>query len=165
MKMYWDRGSWDLVPEEETFYVNPLDGEVFANVVNLSSPYQSPAPDALWTLVACSCKKSCTGNCGCRRVGFFCSKLCESCEGNCSNADPNFIDDKVDDVPLAEEAKQIRLEEKEPSGSSQKDISEHPPEMQPTTSEDPQPGPSGIKAREKEGDDVEEKGERRRERS
>ncbi|KAI5755221.1 hypothetical protein M8J77_015151 [Diaphorina citri] len=46
---------------------------------------KSPAPDSLLSLVACSCKKGCSKNCGCRRVSLFCSKLCANCEGNCNN--------------------------------------------------------------------------------
>ncbi|EFA12114.2 Pickpocket protein 11-like Protein [Tribolium castaneum] len=36
---YWDEGNWDLVEGNETFYVNPLDGEVFANVMNMSTGF------------------------------------------------------------------------------------------------------------------------------
>ncbi|KAJ8920055.1 hypothetical protein NQ315_011709 [Exocentrus adspersus] len=37
---YWKKGSWNLLPQNETFSLNPLDGEVFANVVNISSGFQ-----------------------------------------------------------------------------------------------------------------------------
>lgn len=36
---YWDNGGWELVKGEEIFYVNPLDGEVFANIVNMSTGF------------------------------------------------------------------------------------------------------------------------------
>lgn len=36
---YWDEGNWNFVEGNETFYVNPLDGEVFANVMNISSGF------------------------------------------------------------------------------------------------------------------------------
>ncbi|KAJ3643261.1 hypothetical protein Zmor_025985 [Zophobas morio] len=36
---YWDEDRWDLVEGNETFYVNPLDGEVFANVMNMSTGF------------------------------------------------------------------------------------------------------------------------------
>lgn len=36
---YWDNNQWDLVTGNETFFVNPLDGEVFANVVNMSTGF------------------------------------------------------------------------------------------------------------------------------
>ncbi|XP_044264094.1 acid-sensing ion channel 5-like [Tribolium madens] len=36
---YWDEGNWDLIEGNETFYVNPLDGEVFANVMNMSTGF------------------------------------------------------------------------------------------------------------------------------
>lgn len=73
------------------------------------STLRSPAPDTLLSLVACSCKKGCTGNCGCRRVGLFCSNLCRNCEGNCTNASPTVLGD--DDL-LAEEEELFRLEGK-----------------------------------------------------
>ncbi|KAJ8977937.1 hypothetical protein NQ317_017405 [Molorchus minor] len=37
---YWSRTEWKLLPENESLSVNPLDGEVFANVVNMSSGFQ-----------------------------------------------------------------------------------------------------------------------------
>nr|XP_023029075.1 sodium channel protein Nach-like [Leptinotarsa decemlineata] len=37
---YWDSGSWKLVSQAELFFISPLDGEVFVNVVNISSAYQ-----------------------------------------------------------------------------------------------------------------------------
>ncbi|CAG9829278.1 unnamed protein product [Diabrotica balteata] len=37
---YWSNGSWKLLPEKDIFYINPLDGEVFANVINITSGYQ-----------------------------------------------------------------------------------------------------------------------------
>ncbi|KAL3268373.1 hypothetical protein HHI36_007489 [Cryptolaemus montrouzieri] len=36
---YWKKGQWKLVQENETLNVNPLDGEVFANVMNISSGF------------------------------------------------------------------------------------------------------------------------------
>ncbi|XP_044755167.1 pickpocket protein 11-like [Coccinella septempunctata] len=36
---YWKSGNWNLFPPNETLYVNPLDGEVFANVMNISSAF------------------------------------------------------------------------------------------------------------------------------
>jgi hypothetical protein len=61
---------------------------------------KSPAPDSLLSLVACSCKKGCSKNCGCRRVGLFCSKLCANCEGNCNNATPAVTEEED---PFAED--------------------------------------------------------------
>ncbi|XP_017786457.1 PREDICTED: pickpocket protein 28-like [Nicrophorus vespilloides] len=37
---YWEKNLWIVYPENETFYVNPLDGEVFANVVNMSTGFK-----------------------------------------------------------------------------------------------------------------------------
>nr|CAI5824423.1 unnamed protein product [Callosobruchus analis] len=33
-------GKQDLIPDNEIYSVNPLDGEVYANVVNISSGYK-----------------------------------------------------------------------------------------------------------------------------
>ncbi|KAG5880236.1 hypothetical protein JTB14_013718 [Gonioctena quinquepunctata] len=68
---------------------------------------KSPVPDALLTLVACSCKKSRT-----RTVvadeSVSCYKLCGSCGEYCSNADPTVSYDAVDDFALTGKAGQIR---------------------------------------------------------
>ncbi|KAJ8945117.1 hypothetical protein NQ318_001582 [Aromia moschata] len=37
---YWNKGYWKLLPETETLSVNPLDGEVLATVVNISTGFQ-----------------------------------------------------------------------------------------------------------------------------
>ncbi|KAK9890626.1 hypothetical protein WA026_011987 [Henosepilachna vigintioctopunctata] len=36
---YWKSGKWNLLEANETLFVNPLDGEVFANVMNISSGF------------------------------------------------------------------------------------------------------------------------------
>lgn len=36
---YWKENKWHLVEGNETFFVNPLDGEVFANVINMSTGF------------------------------------------------------------------------------------------------------------------------------
>ncbi|XP_045475018.1 sodium channel protein Nach-like [Harmonia axyridis] len=36
---YWSSGQWTIYPLNDTLYVNPLDGEVFANVMNISSGF------------------------------------------------------------------------------------------------------------------------------
>ncbi|XP_056637722.1 sodium channel protein Nach [Diorhabda sublineata] len=36
----WYNNSWELLPEKNTLSVNPLDGEVFINVINVTSGYQ-----------------------------------------------------------------------------------------------------------------------------
>lgn len=64
---------------------------------------RSPAPDKLLQLISCKCKKDCEGNCGCRRAGLYC-KLCETCEGTCSNVEKYYADedhevDNPDDQP------------------------------------------------------------------
>lgn len=37
---YWKRGKWDLLKENDTFYVNPLDGEIFTNLMNMETGFQ-----------------------------------------------------------------------------------------------------------------------------
>lgn len=32
---YWKNDSWNLLPEEQIFYVNPLDGDVFVSLMNM----------------------------------------------------------------------------------------------------------------------------------
>lgn len=48
---------------------------------------EPPAPDELLELISCKCKKDCKGNCGCRKSGLYCSKICKNCEGCCTNAE------------------------------------------------------------------------------
>ncbi|RZC34463.1 pickpocket protein 11-like [Asbolus verrucosus] len=36
---YWDEGKWNLIEGEDIFSVNPLDGEVFANVMNMATGF------------------------------------------------------------------------------------------------------------------------------
>ncbi|KAF2894805.1 hypothetical protein ILUMI_11368 [Ignelater luminosus] len=36
---YWESNSWEVLPENRTFYVHPLDGEIFANVANMSTGF------------------------------------------------------------------------------------------------------------------------------
>lgn len=37
---YWEQNRRDLVEGNETFFVHPLDGEVFANLVNMSTGFE-----------------------------------------------------------------------------------------------------------------------------
>lgn len=37
---YWKDNRWDLVPFDETVTVNPLDGEIYAQLINLSYAYE-----------------------------------------------------------------------------------------------------------------------------
>lgn len=37
---YRNNVSWKLLPETEIFYINPLEGEVFVNMINVSSGYK-----------------------------------------------------------------------------------------------------------------------------
>lgn len=36
---YWNNNRWNLLQANQTFFVHPLDGEVFANVVNMSTGF------------------------------------------------------------------------------------------------------------------------------
>lgn len=40
-----------------------------------------PAPDELLNTIFCNCKKGCGAQCGCRKVGLPCSKVCGQCHG------------------------------------------------------------------------------------
>lgn len=52
-----------------------------------------PAPEKLLNTIFCNCKKGCTNNCGCRKVGLFCSPVCTNCQGHsCTNAESNATD-------------------------------------------------------------------------
>ncbi|KAI5708041.1 hypothetical protein M8J77_015171 [Diaphorina citri] len=62
--------------------------------------FQFSGKDSLLSLVACSCKKGCSKNCGCRSVGLFCSKLCANCEGNINKATPAVTEEED---PFAED--------------------------------------------------------------
>lgn len=37
---YWNKNRWDVVPRNDTVAVNPLDGEIYAQLINLSSSYE-----------------------------------------------------------------------------------------------------------------------------
>lgn len=69
-----------------------------------------PAPERLLQLISCKCKTDCRGRCGCRQAGLFCTKLCQQCEGSCSNIDKSLDieeEEYVDEphvIPLFESA-------------------------------------------------------------
>lgn len=44
-------------------------------------------PEHLLKIIACNCSKGCaTKNCSCKKLGIFCTSLCNKCEGrNCAN--------------------------------------------------------------------------------
>lgn len=37
---YWIKNRWDVVPRNDSVAVNPLDGEIYAQLINLSSSYE-----------------------------------------------------------------------------------------------------------------------------
>lgn len=69
---------------------------------NCLEPIQTllpPAPEKLLNTIFCNCKKGCNNNCGCRKVGLFCSQVCSNCQGqSCSNVESNIEEDEDDSV-------------------------------------------------------------------
>lgn len=37
---YWKRNRWDIVKPNSTVYVHQLDGEIYAQLINLTSAYE-----------------------------------------------------------------------------------------------------------------------------
>ncbi|GBN61092.1 hypothetical protein AVEN_36215-1 [Araneus ventricosus] len=57
------------------------------------------APESLFKIISCNCKKGCKNACGCRKAGLICSSLCtcslrEACE---SVSDINRLEDSIED--------------------------------------------------------------------
>jgi len=83
--------------------LNPEDwGWVFKD--NSLEPIQTllpPAPEKLLNTIFCNCKKGCNYNYGCKKVGLFCSLVCNNCRGqSCSNVEPNTADNEVYDEAI-----------------------------------------------------------------
>ncbi|KAE9525653.1 hypothetical protein AGLY_014180, partial [Aphis glycines] len=112
--------------------LNPEDwGWVFKD--NGLEPVQTllpPAPEKLLNTIFCNCKKGCSYNCGCKKVGLFCSLVCNNCRGqSCSNVEPNIADNEVNDEAINDETLDssfllsqpihIRLQEDEESEEEQ----------------------------------------------
>ena len=54
-----------------------------------------PAPENLLNTIFCNCKKGCNNNCGCRKVGLFCTQVCSSCQGqSCHNVELSTEEDE-----------------------------------------------------------------------
>ena len=52
-----------------------------------------PAPDELINTIFCNCRKGCSANCGCRKVGLQCSIVCSNCRGiSCLNPSEKIIE-------------------------------------------------------------------------
>ncbi|KAL4104439.1 hypothetical protein QTP88_019740 [Uroleucon formosanum] len=86
--------------------LNPEDwGWVFKD--NGLEPVQTllpPAPEKLLNTIFCNCKKGCSYNCSCKKVGLFCSLVCNNCRGqSCSNVEPNIADNEVYDEAINDE--------------------------------------------------------------
>lgn len=59
-----------------------------------------PAPDNLLNYILCNCIKACTLNCGCRKVGFYCSPVCGNCHGqDCLSVSPDTFNEANNDEP------------------------------------------------------------------
>ncbi|KAI5717958.1 hypothetical protein M8J77_014147 [Diaphorina citri] len=106
--------------------------------------FQFSGKDSLLSLVACSCKKGCSKNCGCRSVGLFCSKLCANCEGNINKATPA-VTEEEDPFAEDEELELVTLVH----NAAAVPMSTVP---RPGPSDDLEPGPSKKKKREKQLD-------------
>ena len=69
---------------------------------NILEPIQTllpPAPEKLLNTIFCNGKKGCSANCGCKKVGLFCSLVCTNCHGqSCSNVDSNATDEDSYDI-------------------------------------------------------------------
>lgn len=64
------------------------------NTLELIKTLLPPAPEKLLNTIFCNCKKGCSANCGCKRVGLFCTPICTNCQGqSCSNIDLNTDED------------------------------------------------------------------------
>jgi len=47
----------------------------------------------------------CNNNCSCKKVGLFCSLVCNNCRGqSCSNVEPNTADNEVYDEAINDES-------------------------------------------------------------
>ncbi|GBN63059.1 hypothetical protein AVEN_153470-1 [Araneus ventricosus] len=83
---------------------NELDNENWGWVLkdNGLEPIQTllpSAPEKLINTIFCNCKKRCNYNCGCKKVGLFCSQVCTNCQGQfCSNVESNTTDEDVYDI-------------------------------------------------------------------
>ena len=59
------------------------------------------APNFLLNIVACGCKADrCNISCGCKKLGSFCTSMCDKCMGKtCNNSTPKLLDsDSEDDM-------------------------------------------------------------------
>jgi transcription elongation factor Elf1 len=79
-----------------------------------------PAPEKLLNTIFCNCKNGCNAKCGCKKVGFFYSLACTSCQGqSCSNVESPLGEDAYDiyeetsDSSLLEQFTCIQQEDEE----------------------------------------------------
>ncbi|GBM17619.1 hypothetical protein AVEN_80908-1 [Araneus ventricosus] len=83
---------------------NELDPENWGWVLkdNGLQPIQTllpPAPEKLLNTIFFNCKKDCNYNCGCKKVGLFCSQVCSNCQGqSCSKVESNTTDKDAYDI-------------------------------------------------------------------
>lgn len=91
-----------------------------------------PAPEKLLNTIFCNCKKGCTNNCGCRKVGLYCSLVCTNCRGqSCTNIESNAtdedrfeIDEDITDISLFLE-QSIQIEQEEEEDSEEEETSDY----------------------------------------
>lgn len=69
---------------------------------NYLEPIQTllpPSPEKLLNTIFCKCKTDCSKNCGCQKVGLFCSPVCINCQGQtCSNIETDTTDEDIYDI-------------------------------------------------------------------
>ena len=79
-----------------------------------------PASEKLLNTIFCNCKKGCVKNCGCKKVGLFCSLVCTSCQGQSyyNNVESNttnddFYEETTEGSFFLEQSTEIQQEETE----------------------------------------------------
>ncbi|KAG5881042.1 hypothetical protein JTB14_000866 [Gonioctena quinquepunctata] len=100
---------------------------------------KAPALDKLPKLISCKYPKGCRGNCGCRKIELFCTRLCD-CDGHCSNQVIIFDEDDGKDDLLESPLSSDNFEEVEvdPPPYESQPYHKHP-KLSPLDT----PGPSG----------------------
>ncbi|KAL4718517.1 hypothetical protein ACJJTC_010356 [Scirpophaga incertulas] len=80
-----------------------------------SKPYSHLLRKNYLIQIFCNCKTDCSKNCGCQKVGLYCSPVCINCQGQtCLNIELNTIEENIYDIneETIEEQTEILQEEK-----------------------------------------------------
>ncbi|GBN41199.1 hypothetical protein AVEN_170161-1 [Araneus ventricosus] len=83
---------------------NELDPENWGWILkdNSLEPIQTllpPPPEKLLNTIFCNCKKGCNYKCGCKKVGLFCSQVCNNCpDKSYSNVESSTTDEDAYDI-------------------------------------------------------------------